>query len=256
MSVDGVWQPLAAAMRRWQDGGRQVRFWLRDDDAVEPTPALERLIRLCGHHGVPFTLAAIPLKATEALGKRLASEEGIAVTVHGWSHRNHAPVGEKKQELGPHRPKETVAGELRDGVVRLGNLFPERFLPVLVPPWNRIDPSLVPDLKALGFEALSVFGNAKAQHKALLQVVNTHIDLMDWHGTRGCRDHADLVADIIKALEQRVVGGEEPIGILAHHLVHDESAWLFLHRLFEFVGTTPGARWAALGELLHQRSTT
>jgi len=254
--MDAVWHPLAAELARWHDCGRQIRFWLRDDDAVTPTPALERLVRLGRDNAVPVTLAVIPLLAKEALAEWLANEEGITVTVHGWSHRNHASIAEKKQELGPHRPRPTITNELRNGVERIGALFPRRFLPVLVPPWNRIDPSLVPELPALGFEGLSVFGPVKAVQKAILPVINTHIDLMDWHGTRGCRPHGELVEEIVRALRQRFDGGAEPIGILAHHLVHDESAWLFLEGLFEIVAASSSVRWAPLSELIDYNSTT
>ena len=250
MTTDAVWQPLRAELSRWHDCGRQPRFWLRDDDAVEPTPALERLIHLSSDHEVSVAVAVIPLRAKEALATRLANEERITVAVHGWSHQNHAPSDEKKQELGPHRPSQTVLSELRDGIIRMGGLFPERFAPVLVPPWNRIDPSLVPELPVLGYKAISVFGPAKQAHLAHLPVINTHVDPMDWHGTRGCRDHAALVSEIVMALQLRFHGGDEPIGILAHHLVHDESAWLFLQGLFETVAASPNARWASLGELL------
>jgi peptidoglycan/xylan/chitin deacetylase (PgdA/CDA1 family) len=250
MTNDKVWRPLRAELARWIHANRSARFWLRDDDAVMPTDALERLLTLGGEHAVPLTLAVIPMHAGEALAERLAADERVTVAAHGWSHQNHATKDEKKQELGPHRPREVVLGQLRDGYRLLKPSFAKRFVPVLVPPWNRIDPLLLPELPGLGFEALSVFGPVKAKHAAFLPVINTHVDLMDWHDTRGCRDHGELVAAIVRELHQRFDGSNEPVGILTHHLVHDESAWDFLKTLFAVVAEAPGARWVSIRESL------
>ena len=99
-------------------------------------------------------------------------------------------------------------------------------------------------------KALSVFGPAKAKHAAFLPVINTHVDLMDWHGTRGCRDHGELVAAMVREMQLRFDGSDEPVGILTHHLVHDESAWDFLQTLFAVTAETPGGRWVSIRELL------
>lgn len=254
MTNDQVWQPLRAELARWINANRSVRFWLRDDDAVKPTPALERLLTLGQEQKVPLTLAVVPLYAGDALAGRLAGEEGISVAVHGWSHENHASSSDKKQELGAHRPQSVVLGELRDGYSQLKARFKGQFVPVLVPPWNRIDSLLLPELQGLGFEALSVFGAAKAKHSAFLPVINTHVDLIDWHGTRGCRDHGELVRAIVEELQQRFDGSNGPVGLLTHHLVHDASAWDFLKTLFAVVAEAPGGRWVSIRELLGRQT--
>lgn len=239
------WAPLISVLDDWSAKGRVARFWLRDDDAVEPTPALSRLLDLCGPHGVPAVLAVIPAHAGEPLAESLAGRKDVDVVLHGWSHQNHAPPDEKKQELGPHRPADVVLGELRDGVARLDKLFGDGFTPVLVPPWNRIDKALLPRLPAIGVSGLSVFGPEKA---STLPVVNTHADIMDWHGTRGCRPAADIVADVIKRLDQIQAGGGT-MGLLTHHLVHDDAAWEFLAEMFSATAGHPACRWCGLKAL-------
>ncbi|ATU95927.1 polysaccharide deacetylase (plasmid) [Phyllobacterium zundukense] len=248
MTDDQIWQPLRAELARWIHANRSARFWLRDDDAVKPTDALERLLTLGKDYAVPLTLAVIPAHVEQALSERLVEEDSVTVAVHGWSHENHAPSDEKKQELGPHRSLITMTGQLRDGFGLLEQQFSKQLVPVLVPPWNRIDPLLLPELPGLGFEALSVFGPAKAKQAAFLPLINTHVDPMDWHGTRGCRDHGELVAAIVRELQQRFDGSNEPVGILTHHLVHDESAWAFLRALFAVTRETPGGRWVSIRE--------
>lgn len=246
MNDQALWQPLARALERFGPADRLARFWLRDDDAIVPTQALDRLLALTGHHSVPLALAVIPAHTGPELSRRLKSEEHVTVTVHGWSHENHAPEGAKKQELGLHRPRQIVLDELARGAGRLAYLFGPQFAPVLVPPWNRIDAGLIPELPSLGYAALSVFGVPKP---APLPVVNANVDLMDWHGTRGCRDHGALVAEIVAALERCFETGE-PVGILTHHLVHDQAAWNFLTRLFAETNRHSAVSWADIGALI------
>jgi hypothetical protein len=247
MTPDEIWQPLAAELARWRQAGRVTDFWLRDDDAIEPTAALDRLLALTASHAVPVALAVIPAHTGAPLAERLVREGHVTVAVHGWSHGNHAPHGEKKQELGPQRPRETVLGELSQGRVRLERLHAGRFTPLLVPPWNRIDVDLLPHLAGIGYSALSVFGAPKP---GPIRLLNSTVDIMDWRSGRGGRDHAALVAEIVAQLETAFRGEGHPVGLLGHHLVHDKVAWAFLDRLFEVTAASGACRWRSLGELL------
>ncbi|MEZ2126706.1 MULTISPECIES: polysaccharide deacetylase family protein [unclassified Sinorhizobium] len=236
-----VWEPVRQELAHWAEAGRTAQLWLRDDDAVEPTDALETLLAVASASLIPVTIAVIPAFTGEALAARLSDEKGVCVAVHGWSHRNFAEPDEKKQELGSHRPVEIVHRELRDGYVLLKRLHPARFIPILVPPWNRIDGGLVPGLPALGFEMLSAYGRAKGDGP--LPQLNTHLDIMDWHGTGGGRETADLASELTRHLAERRKGQDEPIGVLTHHLVHDENAWTFLAELFALTAIDPAVQW-------------
>lgn len=246
---DPIWRPLQNELLRWEENGRVAHFWLRDDDAVVPTSALDRLLELTADSSVPVMLAVVPRRTGEPLIRRLAEERLVAVAVHGWSHENHAADGDKKQELGPHRPRETVLAELSEANGRLAALYPKQFVPVLVPPWNRIDRDLLPHLASVGFVALSVFGPPKP---APLKLINSDVDIIDWHTTRGCRDHASLIAEIVAKLRRNFEDGQATLGLLTHHLVHDEPAWLFLKGLFE--ATRTRSRWLSMNEMLPIRA--
>ena len=233
--------------------GQSVNFWLRDDDAIEPGDILDRLLQLTGKFHVPLTLAVIPAHTGDALAQRLAATSHVSVAVHGWSHTNYAPIDEKKQELGDHRPAHVVLAELSRGFARLSELHRARFVPLLVPPWNRITPDIVTHLSELGFSAVSTFGDESTEestHVATDELfsINTQVDIIDWKGSRGGRLAIDLEAEIIDYLQ----AGRSSIGILSHHLVHDEAAWQFLEQLFKATSDHPGARWLSFTELQHR----
>lgn len=248
MIDDVLWMPLRAELSRLADAGRRVSLWLRDDDAVKPTAALARLLDASRKQNVPLTLAVIPAPMGDALAAALDSEARVSVAVHGWTHTNYAGASSKKQELGADRPDADVLDELGQGFEKLKDLFPRRFVPMLVPPWNRISASLIPELPRLGYRALSVFGQAKANSP--IPLINTHVDIMDWHGTRGGRPHGELVAALVAELAKRVQENDEPIGILTHHLVHDETAWSFIERLMEETAGHPAIHWRPVTNFL------
>lgn len=241
--MTAITRSLQDEIARRADIGKPMQFWLRDDDAIEPTAELDHLLALTAAHAVPVLLAVIPSLTGEALAARLADESHVSVAVHGWAHKNHASFGEKNQELGAHRPDEQVLAELGAGLEILTALHVGRFVPMLVPPWNRIAPAVVAGLPALGFEALSVFGPEKP---APLKMLNTHVDIIDWRGTRGGRPAEMVIADLIRVSQSH----DGPIGLLTHHLVHDCVARELMAMIFEATAAQSGCSWHSAGDLL------
>ena len=165
-------------------------------------------------------------------------------------------MGQKAQELGPHRDTDDVCAELRASRNKLEKLYGDKLSGVLVPPWNRIAGSVVRRLPGLGFTALSTFGDAHeaADVPGLIQL-NTHLDIIDWRGTRGGRDPHWLINELARLLAAARNHERTPIGILAHHLVHDEVAWGFLEDLLEVTTSHPAAAWHAADELVASLQT-
>jgi hypothetical protein len=224
---------------------KRPQLWWRDDDAATVTPALERLLALACRHDLPLALAVIPKDADEALAARIAEQPRVTVLQHGWQHRNHAAPHEKKMELGSHRPLAAVTDELRLGFERLGQLFPDAFLPVLVPPWNRIDERVSAARQEIGLVGLSTFGPAPV---GAVHQVNTHLDIIDWR-TRGPLPRAEAYAQLCGELERRLGGDTEPLGILTHHLVQEDASWVFLDELLGIAARHPAAAWPSIGDL-------
>ncbi len=249
MTAGEVWQPVLDELAHWRNAGLKAELWLRDDDAVEPAPLLDRLMDLTEEFEVPVALAIIPSRTGPALARRLDGARHIHPLIHGWSHDNHAPPTEKKQELGHHRPREAVLRDLAMSLARLSELYGERLTPMLVPPWNRIAPDLLDGLPALGFTGLSAFGHKLASRPGLA-VANTHIDIVDSHAGNACRDHAVLVAALTKELREARATGGRPVGILSHHLVSDAEAFRFLRALFAKAAQSGAVNWRTPREVL------
>jgi hypothetical protein len=97
------WQPLRDELARRQDAGSVIRMWLRDDDAVAPTAALDRLLGLTCKFTVPVAIAAIPARTDGALAQRLA-DVSSTLAVHGWTTTITHRRGRRSEELVGHRP--------------------------------------------------------------------------------------------------------------------------------------------------------
>jgi hypothetical protein len=248
------WQDLRDEFDAWGETGRCATLWWRDDDAVAPTPALERLLDIAGEN--PLALAVIPARASSSLTAALATHHNVVVLQHGWSHRDHAEAGCKKNEFPEGRALDEMVAELAAGRRRLAELFGAGALPVLVPPWNRISATLLPRLPALGFTGVSThLARAGPMAWPGLGQVNVHADLLEWP-TRRFLGEAAAIALLIGHLADRRnarVDADEPTGVLTHHLVHGADAEAFLARLIDCVATHPAARWVGAAEAFARR---
>nr|WP_281242615.1 polysaccharide deacetylase family protein [Salinihabitans flavidus] len=219
---------------------------------------MERLAALSDESGVPLHLALIPAQATPALADWIADRPDTIPLIHGWSHDNHAPEGAKKAEFG--QPRAEAAADLRRARDRLRALFGARLAPVFVPPWNRFDASLPPVLTALGLRALSAFTPRAAPQAAPgLARINTHVDPIDWRGTRDLIAPGTLIAQTAGLLRERREGcadNAEPFGLLTHHLAHDALVWDFCRQYLLEMRAGPTALWRADRDLPAREDTT
>ncbi|MFQ6022929.1 MAG: polysaccharide deacetylase family protein [Acidiferrobacterales bacterium] len=230
--MGGRWALLDHELDCWATVGRVATFWWRDDDAVRCTPALDRLLALSRKMDVPIALAVIPSLARRELSHCLGAYPHTRVLQHGYAHRNYAPAGMKATEFDLHRPRRRVIAELLRGSERLNRLFPDQVLPILVPPWNRIDRALLSELPRLGLSGLSTF-RARDTTEAVpgLRQANCHVDLIDWRHTGHFVGWDRALGEVVAHLEARraeQVDPDEPTGLLTHHLDHDRECWHFL----------------------------
>ncbi|MEZ5930395.1 MAG: polysaccharide deacetylase family protein [Alphaproteobacteria bacterium] len=231
------WRQLDSVLDAAAGRGDMLRFWWRDDDAGRSSSALLRLLEMAERKSLPLALAVVPAWLETEVQGQIAGSAEATVLQHGYAHVNHAGKGAKSIELGG-RPAEHVAGELRQGFAILEDAFGAAFFPALVPPWNRIDPALHEHLRPGGYLGLSVYGRrAEAEILPGVGLVNTHVDPVDWRGTRGYVGDEVMLERLIGQLDLN-----EPIGILSHHLAMDEACWAFLDRLLSLLKRHPAAR--------------
>ncbi|WP_121067976.1 polysaccharide deacetylase family protein [Chachezhania antarctica] len=241
------WTQLEAELARWTDAGLSLPVWWRDDDAVTVTPALERMTNLAEVHGLPVHLAVIPDGAEPALADYVRGTDWLLPAVHGWAHANHASKSEKKAEFGASRPLMDRLTDAQNGLSRSRELFGADLQPLFVPPWNRMGADLAPALAAVGYRAVSGFTPRDAKWAAPgLERINTHVDPVAWKTTRALADPEVLLAGLVAHLADRREGRAdraEPLGLLTHHLIHDDDVWEFVTELLTRLQAGPGRVW-------------
>jgi hypothetical protein len=238
------WCELESALDAAAARGQAIRLWWRDDDAGRADRALARLLELADCRRLPLALAVVPAWLEAEAQAGIAASGWVTVLQHGFAHVDHAPPGAKSIELGGREP-EAILHELGRGLTMLREAFGATFLAVLVPPWNRLDERLGARLAACGLRGLSTFGSrGSAEPAPGLIRVNSHLDPIDWRGSRLFVGEAGALTCLCRSLVL-----DEPIGILTHHLAMDEAGWRFLDRLLEVLGAHPGARLCGADEL-------
>ena len=244
-----AWQTLNTELDAWAACGEIADLWWRDDDAVAAGPKLDQLLSVTETTGL--LLAVIPARAEEELAQAIKASPHVKVAQHGYAHINHAEKGQEQGawELGLHRGERVVLDELDLGRKRLEALFDDNFIPVIVPPWNHIDPALLAPVEARGYSGVSGFGPRDgADHNTThnLTVVNSHCDLIRWKTGakfKGATKTINQLVEHLQARRMRTVDASEPTGYLTHHIVMDTEGWKFSEQLVENINAHQAARW-------------
>ncbi len=250
-AVDLLDHELAA----WKEAGLSPMLWWRDDDAVSCGPALDKLTDNAEESQIPVMLAVIPSGATAELADYLASRPILQAATHGHAHHNHAEADRKKTELTENasgRSVDDVLEELHEARQVMECLFGIPAGQVLVPPWNRLSDNVAKQLATTGFRLISTFGEQKAD--TALRQVNCHVDLMDWKPVRQGKKFERVIAELCNCLTARrqSPAPDAPIGILSHHLVHDDDAWEATEKLMALIAGHPFITVASRDDLLAQ----
>ena len=241
------WDSLKRELDLWQAEGRVATFWWRDDDAARLTPALDRLLHLKEHFDLPLSLAVIPADVDAELVNIL---EHCTILQHGFAHENFSATGEKKSEFPESRSAEEGKTALTQGKDTLARIFTDQFVPIMVPPWNRIADNHLGVLTNLGFVGISRYKPRKRELvRPMLAEINTHIDPINWQGDRSILPEADvleMVTGHLASRRQGTVDPMEPTGLLTHHLVHDEEIWAALYKLLSALTEHPAVRFVTI----------
>ena len=241
------WQALRDELDKWP---QPVQFWWRDDDAIEDTQALQKLLTIAQRYSTAVHLAVIPQRLHPSLSiiKTPANQPYCYVLQHGIEHLSHALPEQRKIELGGSQDISVLAAQLGIGRQRLKAEFERQYLDILVPPWNRIAEQLVKQLPQIGYRKLSVLGVPKELDSAYQ--VNVHIDIIN-RKRRGFAGEATILGKLIEHLQfQRTSAYAQPCGLMTHHLDHDLQCWQFLDKFFSFCQGHSQIQWLS-GEALY-----
>lgn len=233
---------IAPELARWRTRGHAPVFWWRDDDARGPTAALDRLLALSVRFAAPITIAAVPDGDIAALAKACRAIPGAELAVHGFRHENRAPVGQPSGEVND---QDRLADVMSDLGAAMDVFFRAGVTPSLfVPPWNNAHPTLK---RALGLQGLglSCYGEPRGPDEP--DRLDAHLDVMRWKPEPRFRGALRFLLRTRRLLIERRAKAAwgEPLGLLTHHLDHDEGAWRFLEAFLPVA--KPVAR-AAFGE--------
>ncbi len=243
------WDALEAEFDAWRAAKLTVPFWWRDDDAVDDTPALRRLLDVSERINIPAHIAVIPAKFSPSLTPILSENRSLIPIVHGYAHQSHADVGEKNCEFSKGRLLSDVSAELKAGFSTLSNALGDGLAPLFVPPWNRFDAGFLHVLQGVGYKGISTFTPRQNRWATDgLEQVNTHVDPIDWRGSRSLVNQKIILNHTVMSLRDRRLGvadNSEPFGFLTHHLVHDEAIWAFSEQFLERFAAGPVRLWTA-----------
>jgi hypothetical protein len=264
---------LARELDRWKANRLIANFWWRDDDAQFANDAFKRLTDLAGSESLPLVLAVSPMLMTDGFVARLNSLRDVSIAAHGYRHINHA-TAPLKGEFGPDRSLEVMRREIEELAGEFAVRFPNRGIAMFVPPWHGLDPRLVSDLARVGFKVLSMFesrvtrglGLAAGQLSAIglalprrsiklrrgsIQRLDCSVSVLSYEGGN-ITGNRRIFEKAVRALSARRLGFlpvAQPIGILTHHLLHDEDAWKYLSQILTLTARHPAVRYLPSEEL-------
>jgi len=216
---------IGPELARWKAAGHAPTFWWRDDDARRPTPALDRLLALSARFDAPITIAAVPDGDVAALAQACRGVPHAELAIHGFRHENRAPPGRPSGEVNDQDGLAEVMSDLGAAMeaFRRAGVTPRLF----VPPWNNAHPTLKQALELQGLE-LSCYGEMR--RAAEPGRLDAHLDLMRWKPGARFRGAVRFLLRARRLLAERRLNSawDQPLGLLTHHLDHDEPAWRFL----------------------------
>jgi len=263
-----AWSSVEQELSCWRRAGTFARFWVRDDDAVQATPQLERLSSLAFSHDIDVGLGVIPGRIGDDLISHLNSGSTLFYPMcHGWMHINHGAPG-RPAEFGPERPLAIQIDDLRCALAAFRAAFDVPA--VFVPPFNRINSCVARELPGVGFAALSSAPSVNLQRLARMagravylpgipvrlpvavRLLDVQIDPVDW--SRETAQPVELVAETLlgelRIRRKGYVDPALPIGILLHHLIHDEAIWALSGELLAVLRGNPAVHFPRLAEIM------
>ena len=221
---------------------KSVRIWWRDDDIVEDTKELRRLLDFSEKYNVPACRSVIPKHVSKEAINKIKSIDAISILQHGYAHTNYAKFGDPLNEFGTDRDLEIQIKEIRQGYIKLKDAFNDQFLPIFVPPWNHISSNTIKRLEEVGFIGISLIGKTIFNYNGLRNL-SVQIDIHSWETKSEnsysvkVRKFSEIFCDLYRILTEKPTYLEKKIdiGILTHSQIMKDKDWKIFKMLIQFL---------------------
>ena len=224
---------------------KPIDIFFRDDDVDIDEENLHRLLTIFADRKIPLIAGVIPKLLIGDCIKLLSEfSEFTELVQHGWQHKNHE-ILQRKCEFGNSRNFAEQFSDLAAGQKIMNEAFGENWFPAFIPPWNRCTEITHRALDELGFRVLSKLRGSQAPVTSFqFREISVTLDIFRWENGATLKS----AEDIYEELTQQIVKGA-PIGIMLHHKVMADEAFLFIEQLLDALKQSPSVRFHTLASL-------
>lgn len=218
---------------------KRVDVFFRDDDVDEDEETLHRLLTIFADRKILFIAGVIPKLLTVDCIKLLAQfSESAELVQHGCEHKNHE-ITQRKCEFGVSRNFEEQLSDLAAGQKIMNEAFGEKWFPAFIPPWNRCTEMTHRALDELGFRVLS---KLRGRHPAVtgfqFREISVTLDIFRWQNGATLKSSEELYEELTRQITEGA-----PIGIMLHHKVMADEAFLLVEELLDVLKQSPAVRF-------------
>ena len=204
------------------------RIWWRDDDSFDLNDKFLNLLKFKKNNKMlNVYLSVIPGKLKNDFIRKVNEIEKLYVLPHGYLHKNYSNSDTYLNEYPDNRDAVEISEEMYNVLRIMRTSFPDKFLPIFVPPWEHFSDKIIPILKKNKINFVSMSGDKNVGGK--LKCVNCDIN---FHGYINYREgqyqviHKSLITlcneiiSIIKASKNNNL-----IGFMTHHMDMNDEDW-------------------------------
>ncbi len=218
---------------------KTIDIFFRDDDVDIDEENLHRLLTIFADRKIPLIAGVIPKLLTGDCIKLLSEfSEFTELVQHGWQHKNHEII-ERKCEFGISRNYDEQLSDLAAGLKIMNDAFGENWFPAFIPPWNRCTETTHRALDEIGFRVLSKLRGSQPPVTGFqFREISVTLDIFRWQNDATLKSSEEMYEELSK----QIVEGA-PIGIMLHHKVMTEDAFLFIEQLLDALKQMPSVKF-------------
>lgn len=247
---------------------QSVRYFVRDDDIGELTPALRTFVEAFANRAIPVSYQIIPEQLTPECAEYLIAQEAahpglIEFGQHGLRHKMSLKGKQLKREFGPERSLAQQTQDIAEGQRLLSSLLGgRRDIALFTPPQHKFDRNTIQAVAAAGHTVFSAACYPSPHHRLayalgrLLGLSSIRHHGISYHGQE--RPEAALhemsisiavdngrrivcAAAQIDAALARAAKHTNTVGLMFHHAVYaqaPEELTAIIDRLAAYPSTT------------------